>query len=56
MKLALNLTFAASLRMGELLGLTWDCVDASQEAMDEGRAYIYINKEKQRYLKRPLRN
>ena len=55
MKLALNLTFAASLRMGELLGLTWDCVDTSQEAMDEGRAYIYINKEKQRVSKEAIK-
>ena len=55
MKLALNLTFAASIRMGELLGLTWDCVDTSQEAMDEGRAYIYINKEKQRVSKEAIK-
>ena len=56
MKLALNLTFAASLRMGELLGLTWDCVDASQEAMDEGRATSISIRKSKGYLKRPLRN
>jgi len=27
LKIMVNLAFAASLRLGELLGLTWDCVD-----------------------------
>lgn len=48
LKLALNLAFSCSLRMGEMLGLTWDCVDISEEAIAEGRAYIYVNKEVQR--------
>ncbi len=29
LKLALNLAFSCTLRMGELLGLTWDCIDIS---------------------------
>ena len=48
MKLCLNLAFACSLRMGELLGLTWDCVEISDEAIAEGKAYIQVNKELQR--------
>ena len=36
-----------SMRLGELLGLTWDCVDISPEAIEENRAYVYINKETQ---------
>lgn len=32
--LAINLAFACSLRMGELLGLTWSCVDISQDSID----------------------
>lgn len=48
MKLALNLAFSCSMRMGEMLGLTWDCVDISDEAIEEGRAFIYIDKEVQR--------
>ena len=40
LKLALNLAFSCSLRMGEMLGLTWDCVDISEEAIAENRAYI----------------
>ena len=51
LKLAMNLAFSGSLRIGELTGLTWDCVDISPEAVEEGRAYIYINKEFQRVSK-----
>ena len=48
LKLALNLAFSCSLRMGEMLGLTWDCVDISEEVIAENRAYIYVDKEVQR--------
>ena len=51
LKLALNLAFSVSLRSGELLGLTWDCVDISEDAIEEGRAYVLINKELQRVSK-----
>lgn len=46
--LALNLAFSCSLRMGEMLGLTWDCIDISEESIKNGCAYIFINKELQR--------
>ncbi|MBP3882677.1 MAG: site-specific integrase [Lachnospiraceae bacterium] len=46
--LAMNLAFSCTLRMGELLGLTWDCVDISQTSIDSGQAYIFVNKELQR--------
>lgn len=42
-----KLSFSCSMRLGELLGLTWDCVDISPEAIEENRAYVYINKETQ---------
>lgn len=48
LKICMNLAFACSLRMGELLGLTWDCVDVSESSIAEGRASITINKELQR--------
>lgn len=48
MKLALNLAFSCSLRIGEMLGLTWDCVDIKPEKIKEGTASIYVNKELQR--------
>ena len=48
LKLAINLAFACSLRIGELLGLTWDCIDISPESIAAGKAFIYVNKELQR--------
>ena len=46
--LAINLSFSCSLRMGELLGLTWDCVDISPESIAAGTASVNIVKELQR--------
>ena len=48
LKLAISLAFAASLRIGELLALTWDCIDITPESIANGYASIYINKELQR--------
>ena len=33
LRLCINLSFSCSLRLGELLGLTWDCVDISPESI-----------------------
>ena len=52
---AINLAFAGSLRIGELLGLTWDCVDVSENAIREGKSFIYINKELQRVSKEAIK-
>ena len=52
LKLAINLAFSASLRIGELCGLTWKCVDISPEAIEKGEAYIYVDKEYQRVSKK----
>lgn len=54
LSLALNLAFSCSLRMGELLGLTWDCIDISEESIATGRAYIFVNKELQRVNRNAL--
>lgn len=51
LKLSINLAFTCSLRIGELLGLTWDCVDISPESIASGKACIYVNKELQRVSK-----
>lgn len=48
LKVAFHLAFATTVRIGELLGLTWDCVDVSEEAIAENRAYIFINKQVER--------
>ncbi len=34
---------------------TWDCVDISEEAIEENRAYLFINKESQRVSKAALK-
>ena len=51
LKLCLNLAFSCTLRIGELLALTWDCVDISEEAISENRAYVFINKQVERVSK-----
>lgn len=51
LKLALNLAFSCSLRIGEMLGLTWDCIDISDESISSNDAYIIVNKELQRVNK-----
>lgn len=43
--LAMNLSFACSLRLGEALGLTWDNVHISEKAILNDEAWIYVNKE-----------
>ena len=54
LSLAINLSFSCSLRAGEILGLTWDCVDISQESIESGIASVHINKEIQRVSKKAL--
>ena len=54
LKLALNVAFAGSLRMGEMLALTWDCVDISPHSIERNEAYIYVNKQLQRVTKQAL--
>ena len=54
LKMCLNLSFACSMREGELLGLTWDCVDVSEESIRKGEASISITKELQRVNKKVL--
>lgn len=51
LKVAFHLAFSATLRIGELLGITWDCVDISEDAVKENRACILINKEVERVSK-----
>ena len=48
LKLAINLAFSCSLRIGEMLGLTWDCIEISDASVANGTAFIFVNKELQR--------
>lgn len=54
LKLAMNLAFSCSLRIGEVLGLTWDCIDISEDSIRAGKASVYIRKELQRVNKKSL--
>lgn len=54
LRLAMNLAFSCTMRMGEILGLTWDCVDITPEHINDGKAHIYINKELQRIDKKVM--
>lgn len=52
--IAMNLAFACSLRMGEILGLTWDNVHISDEDIATDNAYIFIDKELSRCSKQAI--
>ena len=48
------LALGCSMRIGEILGLTWDCVDFSEESIMDGTAHVTINKELKRCQKDSL--
>ena len=48
LELCINLAFSCSLRLGEILGLTWDCVHISDELINSNSAWIYVDKQLQR--------
>ncbi len=48
LRLAINLAFSCSLRMGELLGLNLDDIDISPTSIELGQASIFVEKELQR--------
>jgi len=53
-KLALNLAFSCSLRVGEMLALTWDCIDITDASIANGTAFVFVNKELQRVNRQTL--
>lgn len=52
--LAMLLALGCSMRIGEILGLTWDCVDLTPEHIENGTARLLINKELKRCDKNSL--
>lgn len=54
LRLAMLLALGCSLRIGEILGLTWDCVDITAESIANDTAGVYINKELKRCDKSSL--
>ena len=51
---AMNLSFACSLRIGEILGLTWKNVHISDEDIAADDAYVYIEQELERASKQAI--
>lgn len=51
---AILLALGCSMRIGEILGLTWDCVDFLDESIREGVAHVFVNKELKRCQKDSL--
>ena len=52
--IAMNLAFACSMRIGEILGLTWSNVHIEDEDIATDNAYVYIDKELVRASKRAI--
>jgi len=45
---AINISFACSLRIGEILGLTWDNIHISEQDIAADDAHLFVEKELQR--------
>lgn len=54
LEIAMLLALGCSMRIGEILGLTWDCVDYSDESLQDGTAHVRVNKELKRCQKDSL--
>ncbi|MBP1737503.1 MAG: site-specific integrase [Oscillospiraceae bacterium] len=52
--IAMNLAFACSLRVGEILGLTWDNVHISDAEIAEDNAHVVVEKELERVSKNAI--
>ena len=52
--IAMNLALACSMRLGEILGLTWKNVHIEEEDIAADNAYIYIEAELERASKRAI--
>lgn len=48
LKICMMLALGCSMRIGEILGLTWDCVHMDPELIEHGEAYLEVKKELQR--------
>jgi integrase len=54
LKLCLYLALGCSMRIGEILGLTWSCVHMDEELLARDEAYVYVEKELRRCEKDSL--
>jgi len=46
--LSLQLAFVCTMRLGEIVGLQWDSVDISDEAIENDKTYVYVHQELKR--------
>jgi integrase len=54
LKLCLYLALGCSMRIGEILGLTWDCVHIEEELIEKDEAHLCVEKELRRCKKSSL--
>lgn len=54
LRCAIQLAYFCSMRLGEILGLTWDCLAIDKEAVTQHEATVVVNKELQRVSKKAL--
>ena len=52
--IAINLAFACSMRMGEITGLTWDCLHIADDDIVNDDAHVWIEKELTRVDQRAI--
>lgn len=51
LNLCIHLSLGCSMRIGEILGLTWDDIHVEPELIEQGDAYLHIGKQLQRLKK-----
>ena len=54
LKLCMYLALGCSMRIGEILGLTWDCIHIEPELVQSDEAYLSVNKELRRATKKSM--
>lgn len=54
LRLCLFLALGCSMRVGEILALTWDCVHIDEELVERDEAFLYVEKELRRCQKSSL--
>lgn len=54
LRTAILLALGCSMRVGEILGLTWDCVEMSDSSIESGDSHLTVNKEIKRCQKDSL--
>ena len=52
--LCMSLALGCSMRIGEILGLTWDCVHIEPELVEADEAYLIVDKELRRSHKKSI--